>query len=144
MKFSHKIVAASSVLLLATVTLLTLQQYYIVRSEVKSQVTSSVTEIVNGVRDTTASEINARKAIASYATSMLELDLSPDAISEVITRPVIKETFLLAGLGFESDGSHIGNEASWDPGAGWDPRVRPWYIDAKNSGKLIITAPYAD
>ncbi|MEF1285151.1 methyl-accepting chemotaxis protein [Vibrio sp. M250220] len=144
MKFSHKIVAASSVLLLATVTLLTLQQYYIVRSEVKSHVTSSVTEIINGVRDTTASEINARKAIASYATSMLELDLSPDAISEVITRPVIKETFLLAGLGFESDGSHIGNEASWDPGAGWDPRVRPWYIDAKNSGKLIITAPYAD
>lgn len=144
MKFSHKIVAASSVLLLATVTLLTLQQYYIVRSEVKSQVTSSVTEIVNGVRDTTASEINARKALASYATSMLELDLSPDAISEVITRPVIKETFLLAGLGFESDGSHIGNEVSWDPGAGWDPRVRPWYIDAKNSGKLIITAPYAD
>lgn len=144
MKFSHKIVAASSVLLLATVTLLTLQQYYIVRSEVKSQVTSSVEEIVNGVRDTTASEINSRKAIASYATSMLELDLSPDAISDVITRPVIKETFLLAGLGFESDGSHIGNEVSWDPGSGWDPRVRPWYIDAKNSGNLVITAPYAD
>lgn len=144
MKFSHKIVAASSVLLLATVTLLTLQQYYIVRSEVKSQVTSSVEEIVNGVRDTTASEINSRKAIASYATSMLELDLSPDAISDVITRPVIKETFLLAGLGFESDGSHIGNEVSWDPGSGWDPRVRPWYIDAKNTGNLVITAPYAD
>ncbi|MFM2587172.1 methyl-accepting chemotaxis protein [Vibrio sp. TBV020] len=144
MKFSHKIVAASSVLLLVTVTLLTLQQYYTVQSEIRNQVTSSVTEIVDGVRDTTAAEINSRKAIASYATSMLEVDLSPDAITSVITRPVVKNTFLLVGLGFEKDGSNINNDPSWNPGPTWDPRVRPWYKDAKNSGKLVITAPYAD
>ncbi|NOI27826.1 methyl-accepting chemotaxis protein [Vibrio coralliilyticus] len=144
MKFSHKIVAASSLLLLATVTLLTLQQYYTVQSEIKSQVTSSVTEIVDGVRDTTAAEIDGRKAIANYATSMLEANLSPDAISTVITRPIVKDTFLLVGLGFEKDGSNINNDPSWNPGSSWDPRSRPWYIDAKKAGKLIITAPYAD
>ncbi|WP_394143865.1 methyl-accepting chemotaxis protein [Vibrio atypicus] len=144
MKFSHKIVAASSALLLVTVTLLTLQQYYTVQTEIRSQVSSSVNEIVDGVRDTTASELNSRKAIAAYATSMLETDLSPEAIETVITRPVIKNTFLLAGIGFEKDGSHIGNDPTWTPGTSWDPRVRPWYIDAKNSGNLIITAPYAD
>lgn len=144
MKFSHKIVAASSALLLATVTLLTLQQYYTVSSEIRSQVTSSVNEIVDGVRDTTGAEINSRKAIAAYATSMLEVDLSPDAIEAVLTRPVVKETFLLAGLGFEKDGSNINNDPSWNPGPTWDPRARPWYIDAKNAGQLIITAPYAD
>lgn len=144
MKFSHKIVAASSALLLATVTLLTLQQYHTVKTEIRAQVTSSVNEIVDGVRDTTAAEINSRKSIAAYATSMLEADLSPDAVATVITRPVVKETFLLAGLGFEKDGSNINNDPSWNPGPTWDPRVRPWYIDAKNSGNLIITAPYAD
>ena len=65
MKFSHKIVAASSLLLLATVTLLTLQQYYTVQTKIKSQVTSSVAEIVDGVSDTTAAEINGRNALAS-------------------------------------------------------------------------------
>lgn len=144
MKFSHKIVAASSLLLLATVTLLTVQQYLTVQNEIRTQVESSVTEIVDGVRDTTAAEINARKAIAAYATSMLETDLSPESIASVITRPIVKETFLLAGLGFESDGSNINNDPSWNPGPTWDPRVRPWYKDAKNSGKLVITAPYAD
>ena len=144
MKFSHKIVAASSVLLLVTVTLLTLQQYHTVKTEVRTLVTSSVKEIVDGVRDTTAAEIEARKALANYATSMLEVDLSPESISAVITRPIIKETFLLAGLGFEKDGSNINNDPSWSPGPTWDPRKRPWYIDAKNSGKLVITAPYAD
>ena len=144
MKFSHKIVAASTILLLVTVTFLTLQQYYTVKNEVETLVTSSVTEIVDGVRDTTAAEIEARKALANYATSMLEVDLSPESISAVITRPIIKETFLLAGLGFEKDGSNINNDPSWVPGPTWDPRKRPWYIDAKNSGKLVITAPYAD
>ncbi|GLT17852.1 methyl-accepting chemotaxis protein [Vibrio zhanjiangensis] len=144
MKFSHKIVAASSLLFLATVSLLTLQQYYTVQAEVKSLVTSSVAEIVDGVRDTTEAEINSRKTIANYATSMLEANLTPSAMEMVITRPVVKETFLLAGLGFEKDGSNINNDPNWNPGPTWDPRVRPWYIDAKKAGKLIITAPYAD
>ena len=64
MKFSHKIVAASSVLLLVTVTLLTLQQYHTVKTEVRTLVTSSVKEIVDGVRDTTAAEIEAAQSIS--------------------------------------------------------------------------------
>lgn len=144
MKFSHKIVAASSLLLLATVTLLTTLQYLTVQEEIKSQVEASVTEIVDGVRNTAGAEINSRKAIAAYSTSMLEVDLSPNSISNVITRPVVKNTFLLAGIGFEKDGSYISNDPSWNPGSSWNPRIRPWYIDAKNADKLIITAPYAD
>ncbi|ELY5143258.1 TPA: methyl-accepting chemotaxis protein [Vibrio vulnificus] len=144
MKFSHKIVAASSALLLVTVSLLTAKQYFTMQDELTEQVEASVTEIVDGVRNTVAAEIDGRKAIAAYATSMMETDLSPKHISDVITRPIVKNTFLLAGLGFEKDGSNINNDPSWNPGPTWDPRVRPWYKDAKNAGQLIITAPYAD
>ncbi|EOB6243305.1 methyl-accepting chemotaxis protein [Vibrio vulnificus] len=144
MKFSHKIVAASSALLLVTVSLLTAKQYFTMQDELTEQVEASVTEIVDGVRNTVAAEIDGRKAIAAYATSMMETDLSPKHISDVITRPIVKNTFLLAGLGFEKDGSNINNNPSWNPGPTWDPRVRPWYKDAKNAGQLIITAPYAD
>ncbi|EPU2897302.1 methyl-accepting chemotaxis protein [Vibrio vulnificus] len=144
MKFSHKIVAASSALLLVTVSLLTAKQYFTMQDELTEQVEASVTEIVDGVRNTVAAEIDGRKAIAAYATSMMETDLSPKHISDVITRPIVKNTFLLAGLGFEKDGSNINNDPSWNPGPSWDPRVRPWYKDAKNAGQLIITAPYAD
>ncbi|MGD8170650.1 methyl-accepting chemotaxis protein [Vibrio sp. TRT 21S02] len=144
MKFSHKIVGASAILLLLTVALLTLQQYYTVKTEIKQQVESSVSEIVDGVRNTTAAEIESRKAIAAYATSMIELNLDKGAIEAVISQPIVKESFLLAGLGFESDGSNVNNDPSWNPGSSWDPRVRPWYIDAKQANKLIITAPYAD
>ncbi|MGF1755599.1 methyl-accepting chemotaxis protein [Vibrio makurazakiensis] len=144
MKFSHKIVAASSVLLLVTVSLLTGKQYFTMQAELKEQVEASVTEIVDGVRNTVGSVIEGKKNIAAYSTSMLELDLSPEHIRDVISRPVVKDAFLLAGIGFENDGSNISNDPSWDPGPTWDPRVRPWYTDAKNANSLIITAPYAD
>lgn len=144
MKFSHKIVAASSVLLLLTVTLLTMKQYYLIKKEMQSQLENSVSEIVDGVRNTVSSEIEARKNIASYTTSLIEQNLTPEHITSVITRPVIKDSFILVGFGYEKDGTNINNNPSWDPGPGWNPRVRPWYIDAKNSDKLIITAPYAD
>lgn len=49
MKFSHRIVAASSVLLLATVALLSGSQYFKVRDEIRSMVSDSVDEIVDGV-----------------------------------------------------------------------------------------------
>lgn len=144
MKFSHKIVAASSVLLLLTVTLLTMKQYYLIKKEMQSQLENSVSEIVDGVRNTVSSEIEARKNIASYTTSLIEQNLTPEHITSVITRPVIKDSFILVGFGYEKDGTNINNNPSWDPGPGWNPRVRPWYIDAKNFDKLIITAPYAD
>jgi len=144
MKFSHKIVAASSVLLLLTVTLLTMKQYYLIKKEMQSQLENSVSEIVDGVRNTVSSEIEARKNIAAYTTSLIEQNLTPEHITSVITRPVIKDSFILVGFGYEKDGTNINNNPSWDPGPGWNPRVRPWYIDAKNSDKLIITAPYAD
>ncbi|EGZ6887902.1 methyl-accepting chemotaxis protein [Vibrio cholerae] len=144
MKFSHKIVAASSVLLLATVALLSGSQYFKVRDEIRSMVSDSVDEIVDGVSKTTAEVINGRKSIAQYATSLIESNPEPDNVRTIISQPLIKNTFLLVGFGLEKDGSNINNDPSWNPGPTWDPRVRPWYKDAKNAGKLVITAPYAD
>lgn len=75
---------------------------------------------------------------------MIENNPEPDNVRTIISQPLIKNTFLLVGFGLEKDGSNINNDPSWNPGPTWDPRVRPWYKDAKNAGKLVITAPYAD
>ncbi|WP_104403389.1 methyl-accepting chemotaxis protein [Vibrio penaeicida] len=145
MKFSHKVVAASSILLLIILSLLTVQQYFSMKSELEHQVTQSVSEIVDGVRNTVAADIKGKKELSQYATDMLQTDLQNRAyVESVISQSSIKQNFLLAGLGYEADGSNVNNDPSWSPGSDWDPRRRPWYIDAKNSGKLIITAPYAD
>ncbi|MBO2561739.1 hypothetical protein I6M33_14165 [Shewanella algae] len=51
MKFSHKIVAASSALLLVTVALLSTKQYFAVQEQMQAQVGASVTEIMDNGMD---------------------------------------------------------------------------------------------
>jgi diguanylate cyclase (GGDEF)-like protein/PAS domain S-box-containing protein len=32
----------------------------------------------------------------------------------------------------------------WEPPAGYDPTIRPWYVDMKNAGALTFSRPYID
>ncbi|MCG3759536.1 methyl-accepting chemotaxis protein [Vibrio cincinnatiensis] len=144
MKFSHKVVAASSVMLLLTLALLSTQQYFTIREEIETQVNGSVEEIVAGVRSTVSKDLNGSKVLAQYVTELVQVDMDPNHVADVLRQSSLKDSFILVGLGYEKDGSYVGSDPNWDPGVTWDPRARPWYRDAKNAGKLTITAPYAD
>lgn len=56
----------------------------------------------------------------------------------------MKDSFLAVGFGYEDNGFVIENDDNWEAGPDYDPRKRPWYIGAKEEGKLIITEPYVD
>ena len=144
MKFVHKIALASSALLVITITFLNTTQYFNVKSELNTTIEESITDIVHGVKNTVASELNGKKALARYANSIAEENPTREHITNTIRIPEIMNAFLLIGGGYESDGSNFKSNPDWDPGEGWDPRVRPWYKEAKAKNDLIITAPYAD
>lgn len=74
MRFSQKIVAASSLLLLVTVVLLSIQQLSTVKEEVEDLVDTSLTEMVKGVKNTVVSEMASKKSLAMSTTEVLELD----------------------------------------------------------------------
>ncbi|PSW14502.1 chemotaxis protein [Photobacterium rosenbergii] len=144
MKFSHKIVASSSAILLVALALLSANQYFNTKNQIQSLVMQSMEEIISGMSNTVNAELESKKSLASYTAGLVTSDMSLDHIHSVIEQPTIKNTFLLTGLGFEKDGSFTSNDPSWDPGASWEPRARPWYIDSKQKRDTIITAPYAD
>ena len=64
MKFRHKVVTASSFLLLITVSLLSTQQVMTIRSQTQEHIDSSVNEILTSVGNTVQSEMNAKKDLA--------------------------------------------------------------------------------
>lgn len=145
MKFSQKIVAASSALLLVTVSLISIQQLSIVRSEIESLVTKSLSEMEAGVKNTIVSEMESKKTLAQSTTEVIELDpLNRDYVKNILEKPKLKKSFLAIGLGYESDGKVVENDDGWEPSSDYDPRKRPWFVDAKASKKLIVTAPYVD
>lgn len=145
MKFSQKIVAASSALLLVIVVSLSVQQLTTVRSEVQALVHSSLKEMVAGVKNTITLDMGSKKGMAKTISETLELDpLNRQYVTNVLEKPTLKGSFLSIGLGYESDGSMVENDDGWEPGSDYDPRRRPWYIGAKAQNSLVVTAPYAD
>lgn len=145
MKFSQKIVAASSGLLLVTVALLSIQQLSTVKQEVEALVDTSLTEMVNGVKNTVVSEMESKKGLAQSMTEVIELAPNDQVqVKNILEKPTLKHSFLAVGFGYESNGFVIENDDGWEAGPDYDPRVRPWYIDAKSQGRLVVTDPYVD
>ncbi|RJX71594.1 methyl-accepting chemotaxis protein [Vibrio sinensis] len=145
MKFSQKIVVASSLLLLVTVSLLSIQQLSSTKHEVEALIETSLTEMVEGVQYTVVSEMESKKSLAASTTQIFQLDhYDRDYIGQIIETPIIKNTFISAALGYESDGKLIENNDGWEQGDDFDPRTRPWYIESKQKQKLLVTTPYVD
>jgi len=144
MKFSHKIASVSSALLLLTIAALIINQLLTTQSEMRQIINNSISDIVNGVRNTVALELSNKKTLANYVSSLAELDPSHAAITEVITRPDIRDAFVLIGGETIAENKLFKSDPGWNPDASYDPAARPWYMMAKQAGGLIITAPYAD
>ncbi|WP_025541429.1 methyl-accepting chemotaxis protein [Vibrio parahaemolyticus] len=145
MKFRHKVVTASSILLLITVSLLSTQQVMTIRSQTQEHINSSVKEILTSVSNTVQSEMNAKKDLARSITEIIELSPNDRTyVKDIIEKPTPKSSFLAIGFGYESNGYVIENDDGWDAGPDYDPRQRPWFIAAKNKGDLVVTDPYVD
>jgi len=145
MRFSQKIVIASSALLFVTVSLLSIQQLRTVRTEVEGLVNNSLNEMVTGVKNTIASEMESKKALAQSMTEVIELDpQNHEYVKNILEKPKLKSSFLAVGFGYQSNGFVIENDDGWDAGPDYDPRVRPWFKAAKAENKLIVTQPYVD
>ncbi|WP_182018341.1 methyl-accepting chemotaxis protein [Vibrio diabolicus] len=145
MKFRHKVVTASSFLLLITVSLLSTQQVMTIRSQTQEHIDSSVNEILTSVGNTVQSEMNAKKDLARSITEVIELNPSShNYVQNILERPTPKASFLAIGFGYESNGFVIENDDGWEAGPDYDPRQRPWFIAAKNKGDLVVTDPYVD
>ncbi|TOM13496.1 chemotaxis protein, partial [Vibrio parahaemolyticus] len=141
----HKVVTASSILLLITVSLLSTQQVMTIRSQTQEHINSSVKEILTSVSNTVQSEMNAKKDLARSITEIIELSPNDRTyVKDILEKPTPKSSFLAIGFGYESNGFVIENDDGWDAGPDYDPRQRPWFIAAKNKGDLVVTDPYVD
>ncbi|ANS84795.1 Methyl-accepting chemotaxis protein PctA [Vibrio scophthalmi] len=145
MRFSQKIVAASSALLLVTVVLLSVQQSVLVKNEVETLVDTSLTELEQGVSTAVSAEMNDKRALAKSVSEMIQLDPNNrDYVSDVLETSVVKQSFIAVGFGYEADGSLVENDDAWEVESSYEPRTRPWYIEAKSRGEVVVTSPYVD
>ena len=144
MKFKHKIIVISSLVLFLSLTVLSVKQYLSLKSNLEKQVEQSVSEIIQGISNTVTAQMRGSADLASLTTDLVAKVGSLDKAAPLLEQKKLQQAFILIGYGEELTGKYVASDPSWNPGPTWDPRKRPWYQDAKNANKLIVTAPYAD
>jgi len=144
MQFKFKLVAATSVILLLSLSMLSINQYLQVKDSVGAMIDESVDEISHDLAENIAGIMQGKKVLGGYLIDLIEDDISATNIDRIYNKPAIKDAFILAGVGFEADGSIVDNDEGWVPAADYDSRERPWYIAAKQANDIIYTAPYPD
>jgi len=142
MKFVHKIIIAASFILVLSLGLLSSYQYYQVKTEINNQVNASTEEIVTSLSNNIEAVMNTKADLTAYAVSLIGDNLTDEHLVKILSKPIIKKHFLLAGVGLE-DGHFIGNDPNWRP-SNYDPRKRMWYQEAKRQNNILFTPPYAD
>jgi methyl-accepting chemotaxis protein len=143
-KFKHKIVLVSSLVLFLALSVLSIKQYFSIKQNLELQVGHSINEIIQGISNTVTAKMQGSVDLASLTTSLVSETNSLQEAYPILAQPKLSDKFLLIGYGEENTGKYVASDPSWNPGPTWDPRKRPWYTDAKDAGKLIVTAPYAD
>ncbi len=73
MKFSQKVILASSMLLLISIVLLSVQQSLLVKDKVEKLVESSLMELEQGVRDAVSAQMESKRALAKSTQEIIEL-----------------------------------------------------------------------
>ncbi len=143
MKFSRKVVAASSALLIVTVSVLSILQLNTAKTEVTSLINNNLKEITEGIAHSVESTIDSQRRLAESAADIIQLDPeNREYVQQVLETPSLKNNFIAIGMGYESDGALVENNDTWN--ANYDSRTRPWYLDAKKERKQTVTKPYID
>ncbi|MQA55401.1 HAMP domain-containing protein [Pseudomonas sp. MC042] len=142
LRFSHKILLAASLIVIAAFALFTLYNDYLQRNAIRDDLDNYLQEM----GDVTAKNIQTWLAGRALLIENLSqsVALNPDLanVSNLLQQKAVSSTFMGAYLG-NQDGSFIIRPDSKMPD-GYDPRARPWYKSAESTNGSALTEPYVD
>lgn len=144
MKIRYKVSLAAACVLFVTTSLLSLIQVEQIRTILRNQVESSISESSNAVARQIENWLNGKLRLMDLASQAIDSQYSSLATQRIIDSPILKDEFKLVFGALESDGKPIKNTASWNPKPDYDGRTRPWYATGKAGSQAVLTEPYKD
>lgn len=142
LKFSHKILLAASLVVIATFALFTLFNDYLQRNSIRENLESYLNEMGEVTAHNIHNWLSGRILLVESAAQSIGNDRSDDAVVSLLEQKALTSTFAFTYLG-EQSGSFTMRPQEEMP-ADYDPRVRPWYKDAVAAGGTTLTEPYVD
>lgn len=142
LRFSHKILLAASLIVIAAFALFTLYNDYLQRNAIRDDLNS----YLNEMSDVTASNIQTwltgRIALVENAAQNIAINPDPSVVASLLEQKALTSSFMATYVG-DSKGAFTIRPDTKMPD-GFDPRVRPWYKGAQSSNGSTLTEPYID
>ncbi|MDG9930273.1 MULTISPECIES: methyl-accepting chemotaxis protein [unclassified Pseudomonas] len=142
LKFSHKILLAASLVVIAAFSLFTLYNDYLQRSAIRQDLESYLQEMGSVTASNIQHWLSGRILLVESVAQSVSADTSPDELASILERPALKSTFAFTYLGSPQGDFTMRPEDEMP--ADYDPRTRPWYKDAVSAGGSTLTEPYID
>lgn len=142
-KFSHKIMIVSALILILVLGTFTLHNYILLKEQTEQDVHKSLTEISRSVSQNIANWLNVKlQIVESMAQASNKASSEAEAL-EVVQQSVVSGKFKNTYIGTPT-GKFILDDPSISLPADYDARQRPWYTLVENSGESSFTEPYID
>ncbi|MBA1202398.1 methyl-accepting chemotaxis protein [Pseudomonas capeferrum] len=140
LRFSHKILLAASLIVIAAFTLFTLYNDYLQRNAIRDDLESYLAEMGESTSNNIRNLFEGRVKLVENLAQNIALD--PDNAGTLMGQNALISSFLTVYLG-QTDGRFTVRPDAKMPD-GYDPRIRPWYKDGMNANGAILTEPYID
>ena len=142
LKFSHKILLAASLVVIAAFSLFTLYNDYLQRNAIRADLESYLHEMGDVTANNIQNWLSGRILLVESAAQAIVRDPEPAKVTSLLEQKALTSTFSYSYLGTES-GEFFMRPDDEMP-ADYDPRARPWYKDAMAAGGTTLTEPYVD
>ncbi len=142
LKFSHKILLAASLVVIAAFSLFTLYNDYLQRASIRANLQNYLHEMGNVTANNIQNWLSGRILLVESTAQSISQDAAPDQVVRLLERKALTSTFMFGYLGSE-DGAFTMRPDDKMPDD-YDPRTRPWYKDAMAAGGTTLTEPYVD
>ncbi|WP_373387456.1 methyl-accepting chemotaxis protein [Pseudomonas alcaligenes] len=142
LKFSHKILLAASLVVIAAFSLFTLYNDYLQRNAIRSDLEHELESLGQITASNIQNWLSGRILLVENVAQSIDDSTTPDSLVKTLESKVLTSTFAFTYLG-SADGSFTMRPDEQMP-EGYDPRTRPWYKDAMSAGGSTLTEPYVD
>ncbi|ROL72957.1 chemotaxis protein, partial [Pseudomonas protegens] len=142
LRFSHKILLAASLIVIAAFALFTLYNDYLQRNAIRDDLDNYLQEMGDVTAKNIQTWLAGRALLIENISQSVALNPDPTNVSNLLEQKSVSSTFMGAYLG-NKDGTFIIRPDSKMPN-GYDPRARPWYKSAESTNGSALTEPYID
>lgn len=142
LRFSHKILLAASLIVIAAFALFTLYNDYLQRNAIRDDLNNYLHEMGDVTASNIQTWLTGRIALVENAAQNIAINPEKAVVASLLEQKALTSSFMATYVG-DSQGTFTIRPDTKMPD-GFDPRVRPWYKGAQASNGSTLTEPYID